>query len=282
VRNGNGGIGVSLRHLRAALLSALLAGFAQNALAQADTDENRLSVLEAKLATLEAELGLVEDIKSIKRLQHAYAYYLSKGLADEIADLFSEQAPGAVEIGRQGVYVGRESIRDYFAHPSNAVGEGRLNNHIIAQGIVHVAPDGRTAKGRWRLFAQEAVWQESDHWGVGVYENDYVNEDGTWKIQHLRLHVTLYAPYAEGWGGNTLPNPGTIRMPAPDRPSAVEHEAFPAVSVVPFHYENPVTGAAAYERSPAQHAPPPKFRPRVRGGGAEDPPDGARHLPGDR
>lgn len=229
-------------HFRTALLSVLLAGFAQNAFGQADTDENRLSVLEAKLATLEAELGLIEDIKSIKRLQHAYAYYLSKGLADEIADLFSEQVPGTVEIGRQGVYVGRDSIREYFAHPSNAVGEGRLNNHIIAQGIVHVAPDGRTAKGRWRAFVQAGDYGEDGRWIDGPYENEFVKENGVWKISRLHWMIGVIGSYDEGWHRRAYPLPEPLEDLPADRAPTGDYTVYPEAQFRPYHFVHPVTG----------------------------------------
>ena len=41
----------------------------------------------------------------------------------------------------------------------------RLFDHMQLQPIVHVAPDGLTAKGRWHVFAQEAVHGEYANWG---------------------------------------------------------------------------------------------------------------------
>jgi hypothetical protein len=114
------------------------------------------------------------------------------------------------------------------------------------QPIIHVAPDGLTAKARWRLFAQEAVSGEYAHWGVGVFENDYVKENGTWKIRNLHLYNTMYTPYEQGWGKAALPNPGPQTELAPDRPPTVEYASYPAVFVAPFHYPNPASGASVY------------------------------------
>jgi hypothetical protein len=108
--------------------------------------------------------------------------------------------------------------------------------------VIHVAPDGRTAKARWHMFAQEAQYNEYARWGLGVFENDYVKDQGVWKIQHLHLFTTMYTPYEEGWAKTALPNPGPLAELPPDKPPTVAYEAFPAAFVVPFHYENPVTG----------------------------------------
>ncbi len=86
----------------------------------------------------------------------------------------------------------------------------RLFDQMQLQPIVHVAPDGRTAKGRWHMFAQEAVHDEYARWGLGVFENDYVKEGGVWKIQTLHLYTTMYTPYEDGWAKTALPNDGPV------------------------------------------------------------------------
>ena len=43
---------------------------------------------EERIAELEHRLGVVEDELAIRRLQHAYGYYLDKCYYDEVVDLF--------------------------------------------------------------------------------------------------------------------------------------------------------------------------------------------------
>ena len=45
-----------------------------------------------------------------------------------------------------------------------------------------------------------------------------------------------------------MPEPGPVGRSAADRPPSVEYEAYPAVFVVPFHYENPVMSNATERR----------------------------------
>ena len=52
----------------------------------------------------------------------------------------------------------------------------------------------------------------------------------------------MYTPYEEGWGKTRLPNAGPSAELPPDRPPTVAYEAYPTAFVVPFHYDNPVTG----------------------------------------
>jgi hypothetical protein len=59
---------------------------------------------EERVAELEHRLGIVEDELAIRRLQHAYGYYLDKCYYDEVVDLFDEDGE-VIFIG--GVYKGR-------------------------------------------------------------------------------------------------------------------------------------------------------------------------------
>ena len=224
-----------------AVLPALLA---TSVLAQ-DTDERiaRLAALDSRLAELETEIGLLEDTKAIKRLQRAYGYYLDKGLWRELGDLFADDPETSVEYAGAGVYVGKERIGEYL---QQVVGggreEGQLFNYIIMQGVVNVAPDGLTAKGRWRALIQVGQHSESAAWVEGPYENEYIKEAGIWKFHKIHWYQTLAAPYEPGWHFVTIPMTGVAEDFPPDRPPTEEYESYPGAYLPPYHYANPVSG----------------------------------------
>src|SRR5207253_3983865 len=95
--------------------------------------------------------------------------------------------------------------------------EGRLFDNMQLQPVVYVDPQGKTAKARWHLFAQLAEWKKFAEWGTGVYENDYVNQGGVWKIQRLRLFPSMYSPYEDGWGKTIRDHSSFEPSLAPDR-----------------------------------------------------------------
>ena len=205
-----------------------------------------LAALAARAGTLEREVGLLEDQDAVKKLQRIYGFYTDKQLWSQAADLFA--ADGTIEIGGRGVYVGRERVLVYLRTNGPELPQpGRLFDQMQLQPVIHVASDGRTAKGRWHMFAQEAQYNEYARWGLGVFENDYVKDNGVWKIQRLHLFTTMYTPYEEGWAKTAIPNPGLLAELPPDRPPSIAYEAFPAAFDVPFHYENPVTGKLALQ-----------------------------------
>ena len=204
----------------------------------------RLAALEAELPALERDVGLLEDTKAIKRLQRAYGYYVDKKLSREIGALFADDPSTTAELGGSGVYVGRARIAEFYDRIIGGEGlePGELFNHMILQGVVHVAPDGRTAQGRWRALIQIGQHGESAVWAEGPYENEYVKENGVWKLRKVHWYQTFSAPYDPGW--HKAPQPMSLPLAdfPPDRPPTALYGSYPAVHQPPYHYRNPVSG----------------------------------------
>ncbi len=217
---------------------------------------------EERVAELEHRLGMVEDELAIRRLQHAYGYYLDKCYYDEVVDLFDEDCEvifiGGVYKGRAGagrLYTGR--FRSRFADGHNGPQFGRLLDHPMLQDLIHVAPDRQTAHGalpdadagrhpragrhgRRRPVRQ---WMEG-----GVYENTYVNVDGVWKIKKLFYRAFWHGTMEEGWAHTPVdyvPNASVTYPEDPYGPDELLQNAprlWPETTTLPFHYKHPVTG----------------------------------------
>src|SRR5690606_32763861 len=177
------------QHVARILMAGLVAAAAgcgtsaDEAAAQSVPADDRAAALEARVAALEARRQRIEDSNDIKRLQRAYGYYVDHALWDEVADLFADE--GSIEIGLDGVYLGKERVREYlYALGDGRAGlaEGELNEHMQLMPVVTLSPDGTTAKGRWEGLILAGQLGESALWGQGPYENEYVKEDGVWKI----------------------------------------------------------------------------------------------------
>jgi hypothetical protein len=222
------------------------------------TDEKFLA-LEKRVSELENRLGLAEDELAIRRLQHAYGYFMDKCKYEEVVDLFSERGEtyflGGVFKGKTGVrrlYCGRLGSR--FAAGKNGPVRGLLLDHLLMQDVITVAPDRLSAKARYRCFMQGGSHESVPEifpafWEAGVYENTYLKEDGVWKIGVLNYNVFFYAPYEQGWGrvkpGYAVP-PFSKTFPddpnGPDELIARRASFWPENKLVPYHYLHPVTG----------------------------------------
>lgn len=205
------------------------------------TEERRLAILETKLASLQRQVELEEDHRAIERLQQAWGHYLSDGRAADAAALFSDGPAASVEFAQQGVYVGRARI-EAFLRRAAAAGPGLLRETPVMQGVVHVAADGRTAKGRWRSLVMTGRHGEDGHWVEGPYENEYVKEDGVWRISRLHWFTTVDGSYSAGWNAKPFPAAGPLADLPPDRQPTYAYESFPGFFLPPYHYFNPVTG----------------------------------------
>ncbi|HTT00885.1 MAG TPA: nuclear transport factor 2 family protein [Steroidobacteraceae bacterium] len=208
-------------------------------------DMQRVSALEQQIAGLESEVVRVQDVSDIKRLQRAYGYYLDAAAWDQMADLFADDA--TFEIGLDGVYVGQERIRQYLHTLGGGrlgLQQGQLNEHMQLQPVIDVAADGLSARGRWRAFIMAGQYHRSALWGEGPYENEYVKQNGVWKISKLHWYQTFLVPYAGGWAQNKDVNAGVFvsKSLPPDRPPSEHYGTWPGVYIPPFHYHNPVTG----------------------------------------
>jgi len=228
----------------AIVTSAVWAALGFQAAAKSDTAAARIEALEARLKSAESRVHTLEDIERIEKLQRAYGYYVDKNLWDQVVDLFADDC--SIEIAQRGVYLGKKGadrlFRMVFGGGKIGLSYGRLFNHMMLQGIVDVDPRGQTAKGRWRAFVQIAQFQKSAMWSDGIYENDYVKENGVWKLMKLKFWPTFYTPYETGWAVRNLPNNSPSAEYPPDQPPTDRAGVFPDYFAPPFHYRNPVTG----------------------------------------
>jgi len=210
----------------------------------AATPQQLLAEARSTAARVEKKVQKLEDEDAIENLQRSYGFYIDKGRWQEAADLFADS--GTLEFGGDGVFVGRQRIFQYLSKASpEGLKRGMLFNQMQLQPVVTVGADNRTAKGRWRFLAEVGEHQKSAMWGVGTYENEYVKENGVWKISRLHAYPRMYTPYADGWGKTALPDATPASDLTPDRPPSVKYEMYPATYAPPFHYAHPVTGKAA-------------------------------------
>jgi hypothetical protein len=210
-----------------------------------------------RTSTLQSRLERVEDVQAIERLQYAYNYYVEYMLKQEIIDCFSN-SPSVTLDWLEGKWKGKEGVRKYF-DVSQTPPVGFQHQLIPSAGLINVAPDGKTAQGRWYAFggivmpAEQPDSKERSYsrsFISGVYEIGYIKEDGVWKILSIKWNIPYGVRIYDGWISpediarpmlENKPAPGTPDT-QPDAPMDPEDLRYVTGYIMPFHFTHPVTG----------------------------------------
>jgi hypothetical protein len=130
-----------------------------------------------------------------------------------------------------------------------------MYDHTQMQPVIHVSPDGRSAKGRWRALVFGGEYGGASVFGDCIYENEYRKVDGKWMISKLHAWFVFYTDFDRGWGERAWPNTRPETTLPPDRPPTRVYDMYPGEITAPLHYENPVTGKPVYAAPAAAPAP---------------------------
>jgi hypothetical protein len=159
-----------------------------------------MAATTAGIDELARNVERVEGVRAVKTLQRSFAQYGQFGLWSEMAGLFStdavyiwgdDQAKGPKAIG--------EWLTSKYGHGKQGLQPGAVHAELIEQPIVDLSVDGRSAKGRWYGFLMWADGKGEAGIEGGVFENDYVRENGVWKIQVLNFRPQYEGSYETGW-----------------------------------------------------------------------------------
>ena len=137
----------------------------------------------------------------IENVSAAYGYYLDDsmpaGFGGILATKGFKMSPFA------GYYVGRDRVRSARVSGEPPTTRAGISYHWLVQPVVLVSDDGRSANGRIRLFQPrtgKTVGKAGDFFGAsfwgGMYHDQYVLEDGIWRIWELTLDEPYINPVA--------------------------------------------------------------------------------------
>jgi len=141
-------------------------------------------------------------------------------------DLFSKRDDVTVEINDSGEFRGAEGVRKCYVSetiilPTPGRKLPRLNICILMvpiSGIVDIDLDGKQPRGDGTAhftapFPGEGKLRALI--GYGIWEMDYIKEDGVWKIWKLLFCDIFSSPVEDGW----VKTPFINNPPAKERPA---------------------------------------------------------------
>ncbi len=218
--------------------------------------------LESRIEALEKRLQQVEDVQAIQKLQYAYNYYVEHMMKQEVIDCFSD-SPDVLLDWLEGKWKGKAGVRKYF-DVTKVPPVGFRHQLIPSAGLITLAPDCKTAKGRWYAFGgiMTPLPQKegqppafSRRFIDGIYEMGYTKEGGIWKILSINWIIPYGVNIKDGWimpediAGPMLKGqsaPGGPQMAA-DVPMDQNDLRYVTGYIFPFHFQHPVTGKPSSE-----------------------------------
>ena len=132
------------------------------------------------------EVNALEEIEEIKKLKARYFRLLDKKLWDEWRDVFTEDAVLQHGPNPEDRFDGRDEI---VGQLSEILSDAVTVHHGHMPEIELTSET--TATGTWSMFDYVQM-PEFTLKGYGHYEEEYLKEDGKWRIKNLlltRLHV---------------------------------------------------------------------------------------------
>ena len=190
----------------------------------------------AHAATLGRTDGLARDveraesIRAIKALQRTYAQYGQFGLWRDMAGVFTPDGAYTFDTstvrGRAAI---AKDLAERYGDGLYGLPKGAVHTMMIDAPVINLSADGRTGKGRWHVLVFMGAKGKASIEG-GIFENDYVRQDGAWKIASQHYYPQYTGPYETGWtnwGGGDLPlapyhftpTQAGVPIPTPDGPA---------------------------------------------------------------
>ena len=126
-----------------------------------------------------------EAYVAVTRLQAAYADVVTRRAWDELSDLFVPDAPIRIDTVTRPVIdvTGPQELADFIA---KAVARFEFFEFVILNTVIDIQSDDRATGRLWMLEVRQDVeprqWSEA----FGLYEDDYVVLDGSWRFSRRR------------------------------------------------------------------------------------------------
>jgi hypothetical protein len=188
-----------------------------------------------RIEALSRDVERAASLREIKDLQILYTQYAQFGLWDEIGGLLADDvdfwSDDKMVLRGRAAFV--QHLKDEFNGGREGLPKGDFHTDLLLQPVVTLSYDGKSATARWTRMLWEGRYDpkggKADITG-GMQVDDYVKENGVWKISRLHYYPQYSGPYETGFFASkkSLPlvpypyTPGQAGRPVPDQPSGVD------------------------------------------------------------
>ena len=134
-----------------------------------------------ELQELRARIRTLEDIEAIKKLKARYWLSVDRKLWDEFGECFTEDA--IMDVPPVTHWQGRKEIVQTLSKVLSTF----ITVHQGHHADIEITSE-TTAKGIWAMYDNlQDKRLNTKLEGYGFYEDEYVKENGRWKIKNLKL-----------------------------------------------------------------------------------------------
>lgn len=166
--------------------------------------EESLQELKKRLDEMEKRLQATEDIEQIKQLHRQYENYHTFGYDWGRLSCYAKDA--ILEYGGHQ-WKGIEAIAEHMRlnkteepfPPFQDVETPRPDGHFAVHPIITV--EGNKARGTWMMYEMHSHPRtyQSLFWIQGLYDCEYVKENGQWKFSHLKWWDRIHPQGTPPW-----------------------------------------------------------------------------------
>ncbi|KAF2441509.1 hypothetical protein P171DRAFT_497753 [Karstenula rhodostoma CBS 690.94] len=165
------------------------------------------SPTNASLSNLELRIKRLNDEDEVRNLMHAHGYYVDRRMWTDVVELHTNKTK--VTITGQGTYNGLDGARQALERMGpEGLTTGVNNDHPIFDTLVQVNPDGQRAIARGIEIAMRGdANSKTASWEFNVFRNNFIKENGIWKVKVVETTPLIVADYYKGWGNSGTNTP---------------------------------------------------------------------------
>lgn len=193
------------------------------------------------MAELKHRVFYLKANAEIQYLMGTYSSLFTGGCFPQIVALFSNEQNDVRAVMPWGIYEGYSSVerlysgllKQLYCGERDVLRQKVIGSHSLNTPVISVAEDGATAKGLW--FSPGAITIPDDagnlvsFWTWQKIGCDFIYENDTWKIWHLRCYELVTSSLDMDWTAaqNKPYESAVVVRFKPDRPLDTAEEPVP-------------------------------------------------------
>jgi len=187
--------------------------------------EERLQKLEEDNKKMKLEIDRAQAINEIRNLLGTLQAWHAVGMDAKIGTLFANRDDTRVYFGELGAFEGPDASDRAGAGLAGMDHTGHMAIHMMVNPVIQVAGDGQTAQA---IFIAAGIVAGKDRetgkpramWEWNRYGDDFIKEDGKWKIWHHHVYPLFQVGWDDEWADQFKPKTGEHPLPfKPDVPA---------------------------------------------------------------